>query len=112
MVGFDWVFLQRKIGQSDWLMVHHPMKVELRYSITELGEQFVMISGIRMLLRLPAECLATLMPPMRGVDLILEKGMAQYGWMKCSVLAMKATYTSVPIATGVYITVNTQKMLE
>ena len=88
------------------------MKVELRYSITELGEQFVIISGIRMLLRLSAECLATLMPPMRGMNLILEEGMAEYGWMKCSVLAMKATYTSVPIATGVCITVDTQKMLE
>ena len=109
--GFDWVFLQRKIGQSDWLVVHHPMKVELRYSITELGEQFVMISGIRMLLRLSAECLATLMPPMRGTNLILEEGMTQYGWMKCSALAMKAAYTNVPIATGVCIIVNTQKML-
>ena len=110
--GFDWVFLQRKIGQSDWLVVHHPMKVELRYNTMESGEQFVMISGTKMLPRLSAECLAIPVPPMLGMNLILEEGMAEYGWMKCSVLVEKAAYTSVPIATGVCITVNTQKMLE
>ena len=88
------------------------MKVELRYNTMESGEQFVMISGTKMLPRLSAECLATLMPPMHGMNLILEEGMAEYGWMKCSVLVVKAAYTSVPIATGVYITVDTQKMLE
>ena len=66
-----------------------------------------------MLHRLSAECLALPMPPMRGINLVLEEEMAaEYGWMKCTVLAMKAAYTSVPIVAGVYIIVNTQKMLE
>ena len=52
------------------------------------------------------------MPPMHGMNLILEEGMAEYGWIKYSVPAEKTAYTSVPVVTGVYIIVDTQKMLE
>ena len=64
-----------------------------------------------MLQVLPVKCLAMIRPPMLGMNLTLEKAVGQYGWMKCSALDRKPPYMSVPIATGVYIIVDTLKML-
>ena len=87
------------------------MQVELRSNTMEHGEQFVIISGMSVLQMLSAECLVLLGHPMLGIILTLEEAVDQYGWMKCSVLEVKTPYMNVPIATGVYIIVNTMKML-
>ena len=55
------------------------LKVELRYSIRNNGEQFVMIYGISMLQMLSVECLASLGPLMLGMNLTLEEAMDQFG---------------------------------
>ena len=57
-------------------MVQLMMKVELRSSTMDNGEQFVMTSGISMLQVLFAECLAL---PVPLINLILEKAVDQYG---------------------------------
>ena len=60
-------------------MVQLMMKVELRSSTMDNGEQFVMTSGISMLQLLSAECLALVGPLMLGMNLILEEAVDQYG---------------------------------
>ena len=61
--------------------------------------------------RLHVECLTLPMHPMLGASHILEEAIApEYGWMRCSALALKGVYMNVPIATGVYIIVDTLKM--
>ena len=62
--------------------------------------------------RLHVECLTLPMHPMPGTSHILEEAMApEYGWMTCSALAVKRVYMTVPIATGVYIIVDTLSLL-
>ena len=91
-------------------MAHLIHQAELRSSTMEYGEQSVMTSGILMLHMLPVKCLALLKPSTLGMNLILEEGVDQYGWMMFSVLAVKVPCMNVPIATGVYIIVDILKM--
>ena len=70
--GLIIAIFQGNIGQSGWLMVQLKLKVELRSSTMDNGEQFVVTSGISMLQVLSAECLALLGPPMLGKDPTLE----------------------------------------
>ena len=85
-------------------MVHLKLKAELRSNIKDNGERFAITSGISMLQVLSVECLALLRPP---ILLILEMAVDQFGWTKCSALAPKTAYTNVPIATGMYVIVDT-----
>ena len=89
------------------------MKEEWKYTLTALGELFVTVVGISLVLMLCAGCLDTVMHSQLDHPLTMEKEVVLFGWTVLAVLVERAVLVNVTILDGEYIQVpvNTVEML-